>query len=75
MIITIFGRSIERRWREALHYEAFPFGSIPNTPMFYYSLQCVSNSIGADGRFCRMFARLGAMRNTLCVPLSILGGL
>ena len=48
---------------------------IPNTPMSYYFLQCVSNSIGADRRFCRMFARLGTMQNTLSVLLSILGGL
>ena len=53
----------------------FPSVPIPNTPMFYYSLQCVSNSIGADGRFCGIFARLGTMRNTLSVPLFILGGL
>ena len=35
----------------------FPSIPIPNTPMFYYFLQFVSNSIGADGRFYRMFAR------------------
>ena len=35
----------------------FSYVSIPNTPMFYYSLQCVSNSIGAHWRFCKMFAR------------------
>ena len=53
----------------------FPYIPIPNTPMFYYSLQCVSNSIGAHWRFCKMFARSGIKGNTLSVPLSTLGGL
>lgn len=66
---------MQRCWREALHYETFPYVPIPNTPMFYYSLQCVSNSIGAHRRFCKIFARSGIMDNTLSVPLSILGGL
>ena len=52
-----------------------PCVPIPNTLMFYYSLQCVSNSIGAHRRFCKMFARSGIMGNTLSVPPSILGGL